>query len=214
MSMTYEDRTRRIFDFLFAQADGLLRSYKKPEHLSDNRARDEINEMVEEINKDIPSSLGDASFDMLLKEVRSAVKRRHGASGWPTIKILTAATADALKEIDRKSDDQDVEEVMLGHIVDWYQKFGNCMPACGKPSRTHQLIKRGVLTAREAKFADFPMTKEDNEIAKSEPPSKKEIDHHIRVLARLRRVDEDTARRMCQEEGHFPQLDIQHKDLI
>ncbi len=212
MSLTYEDRTRRIFDFLFDQADGLLRAYKKPDHLSDDRARAEIDEMVQEINKDIPSTVGDASFDILLRELRSAVKRRHGASGWPTIKVLTAATSDALEEIDKQSGDEDVEEVMLSHLSDWYRKQGDCMPGCGTPSRTHVLISRGVMSAREARQAGFPLTKSDNEIALSQAPSKEEIDHHIRVLARLRNVDEDTARNMCHAEGHFPASDLLHRD--
>lgn len=212
MSLTCEDRTRRIFDFLFDQANGLLRAYKKPDHLSDDRARSEIDEMVQEINKDIPSTVGDASFDILLGEIRSAVKRRHGASGWPSIKVLTAATADGLKELDQKSGEEDVEEVMLSHLSDWYRKHGDCMPGCGSPARTHALISRGVLSAREARHAGFPMTKSDNEIALSQLPTDKEIDHHIRALARLRGVDEDTARNMCHAEGHFPESDLLHKD--
>ena len=214
MSLTYEERTSRIFNFLFSQADGLLRAYKKPDHLSDDRARAEIDEMVGEINKDIPSTVGDASFDILLKALRSAVKRRHGASGWPAIKVLTAATADALDELDKHKGDEDVEELMLSRLSDWYRKFGDCMPRCGTPSRTHALISRGVMSAREARWAGFPMTQSDNDIALSQPPFEKEIEHHIRVLAKLRKVDEDTARKMCNDEGHFPQSDLLHKDLV
>ena len=66
MALKCEDREARIFKFLYNDVDGMLRQYEVPTHLSDVRVRDEINLMVGDVNREIPSSIGDASFDLLL----------------------------------------------------------------------------------------------------------------------------------------------------
>ena len=82
-AMTYEQRKRAIFEFLYRDPGGLLHRYRLPEHLSDNAIRDEVNLLVEDINGIIPSDYTDADMRLLTPEINGAIRRRHGAQGWP-----------------------------------------------------------------------------------------------------------------------------------
>ena len=95
-AMTYEQRKRAIFEFLYRDPGGLLHRYRLPEHLSDNAIRDEVNLLVEDINGIIPSDYTDADMRLLTPEINGAIRRRHGAQGWPPAKVMIAATEDAV----------------------------------------------------------------------------------------------------------------------
>ncbi|CUH60258.1 hypothetical protein [Thalassobacter stenotrophicus] len=95
-AMTYERRKRAIFEFLYRDPGGLLHRYRLPEHLSDNALRDEVNLLVEDINGIIPSDYAETDMTLLTPEINGAVRRRHGAQGWPPAKVMIAATEDAV----------------------------------------------------------------------------------------------------------------------
>lgn len=192
--MTYEERTRMIFEFLWAQKDGLLRRYQAPDYLTDDRRRDEITDMVEDINGEIPSNIGEASMGILFGKIRKALRRRHGGRSWPAIKVLLACVSDGLQEIeDVNGDAGDVEGQMVSRLADWYKRHGNCMPSSGSEMRTAALVDRGVLTAREARYAGFPMTKELGDLAKSQPRCAQEVSREARVYAKIWRCTEAEA---------------------
>lgn len=100
--MTYEQRKRAVFEFLYSKDGGLLRRYRAPEHLSDDAMRDEVNLLVEDINGLIPNETTDADLRLLFPEINAAIRRRHGAQGWPPAKIFIAATEDAVAEAAKK----------------------------------------------------------------------------------------------------------------
>lgn len=204
--MKYEQRTAKLFEFLYGPNEGLLRRYTKPEHLSEDRARGEINDMVEDINSRIPAAIGDASFDILLGKIRTEIRRRHGSRRWPTISLLLKSTDEALQQIDELSADAgDFESAMVDRLADWYRRHGDCLPNCGKPERTAALVDRGVLTARDAKLAGFPLTKSLQEAADAQPMTEKEIATHIRVSANLWRVSDVEARARLVADGQIPE---------
>lgn len=97
--MTYEARKRGIFEWLYRTPGGLLHRYRMPEHLSDDAIRDEVNLLVEDVNKLIPNEYVEADLQALLIEVNSGVRRRHGAQGWPPARVLIAATEDAVQVV-------------------------------------------------------------------------------------------------------------------
>jgi len=96
LTLTCEERERRIFDWLFSGHEALLRRYSKPERLSEDQARLEVTDMVTDINGRIPTAINDASLDTIFGAISKEVRRRHGAQHWPTVKVLLAATRDAV----------------------------------------------------------------------------------------------------------------------
>jgi len=100
--LTYEQRKRAVFEFLYSKDGGLLRRYRAPEHLSDDAMRDEVNLLVEDINGLIPNEQTESDLRLLFPKINSAIRRRHGAQGWPPAKIFIAATEDAVAEAAKK----------------------------------------------------------------------------------------------------------------
>jgi len=100
--LSYEQRTRAVFEFLYRKDGGLLRRYRAPEHLSDDAMRDEVNLLVEDINRLIPNEQTESDLRLLFQEINTAIRRRHGAQGWPPAKIFIAATEDAVAEAAKK----------------------------------------------------------------------------------------------------------------
>ena len=100
--LTYEQRKRAIFEFLYRDPGGLLHRYRLPDHLSDDAIRDEVNLLVEDINHLIPNETTDADLRLLFPEINAAIRRRHGAQGWPPAKIFIAATEDAVEAAAKK----------------------------------------------------------------------------------------------------------------
>lgn len=163
-------REQSIFNFLYASGTGLLRGYARPDHLSDEQAIREINELVSEIEREIPQIVSEDRLPHFLGLVRKAIRRRHGGRNWPTTKIFLAATGDAISEFNAKSSTTDADELMIGRLIRWYKKFGNQMPSCGSAERTRKLIERGVLTADEARRGGFDMDQKMMDAAFSEEP--------------------------------------------
>ena len=159
--MKFEDRTARISHFLTNESDGLLRFYKRPDHLADDKARIRLSDTVQQINEIIPSNFTEEKMLKFLDLLRPALQRRHGSEGWPSIKVFVASARDALKDMGKiKSPETDVERAAVGRLIEWYHKFGDCMPQCGRESRTREMIERGVLTPKEARHGGFPMDAE------------------------------------------------------
>ena len=100
--LTYDQRKRAVFEFLYSKDGGLLRRYRAPEHLSDDAMRDEVNLLVEDINGLIPNEQTESDLRLLFPKINSAIRRRHGAQGWPPAKIFIAATEDAVAEAAKK----------------------------------------------------------------------------------------------------------------
>lgn len=71
-------------------------------------------------------------------------------------------------------------------LIDWHAKFGTQMPGQGRPDRTDELIRRGVLrNEREARFKGFVLSPAAQARVKDQAPSRAEWDHHVAVMARL-----------------------------
>ncbi|WIY24245.1 hypothetical protein [Parasedimentitalea psychrophila] len=186
--MNYQARTTKIFAFFMDEHTGLLHRYTRPKHLDADQARDEINDLVEDLNSNIPDHTSEADIARLLDALRPALRCRHGSRTWPTTKVLLAALTDVLKEISTKPNNGDAEENALAMLTDWYRKFGDQMPAMGSTARTAALVDRGVMTAREARNANFMLSDDLNEFAKEQPMGHDEWTRHMEIIARLWRV--------------------------
>lgn len=100
--LTYEQRKRAIFEFLYGKDGGLLRRYRTPEYMSDDALRDEVNMLVEDINQHIPSGLIHVDFHKLLPMINAAIRQRQGSQGWPLAKVFITATEDAVAALGRQ----------------------------------------------------------------------------------------------------------------
>lgn len=207
-SLSYEQRTRAIFDFLYRKSEplGILRRYRLPEHLSDDAIRAEVNDLVEELNGSMPEALTEGRLGAILKATKDALRRRHGAAGWPPAKVFLASVADAMEAIDRKGtgDGGSAQNAMLDRMEEWFNKFGTVLPACNSQERTRALIDRGTLTARQARHAGFMMSADLLKEAKDAPMCEAERKQHVRVMARLWKVSEQEAQDRLEEEGQIP----------
>jgi hypothetical protein len=95
--MTYEQRIKAIFDWLYRSDTAVLAGYEEPNHLSDAALIAEVNMLVEEINALIPKQVTVETMPTVLVEARTCLRRRHGARTWPTSKVLQAAMTDAVQ---------------------------------------------------------------------------------------------------------------------
>lgn len=193
--MKCEDRERKIFDFLYSDQDGLLRRYTIPDYLNADRARDEINDMVSDLNGEIPANITESAFGLVLIATRKYVRRRHGGRGWPPVKIMIAAMDDALKAARTdpvaSGDDGSVLELM----EKWFARFQSQMPSSGSPARTSALIRRGMLTdEREAKFFGFDLGDEQRKYASGQTAADAEQKLNTRVLAKIWRCSIEDAK--------------------
>ena len=200
--LTFEQRKERVFAFFYAKGEGdkagILRSYTAPEHLSDDRKRDEINNLVEDLNSELPAKLSDADMSFVLSHMRKAIRRRHGARAWPNTKTVLAAMGDALEQFESSKAPKTEEELLsikVGWVIEYFKKFHRACPWWNTPEITQKLIARGVVESlREARRLGFDLTPEDRRLAMQERMSVAEFDKHVRVLARLRNVSEEEVR--------------------
>jgi hypothetical protein len=147
--LTYEQRKRAIFEFLYRAPGGLLHRYRLPEHLSDDAIRDEVNLLVEDVNRQIPEGFTDADMKLLLPEINGAIRRRHGAQGWPPAKIFIVATDDAVEAAAKK---KAAGEPAKAKSLDQYEIIAGKMRAGDPVSESYlwgreavELIARGLV---------------------------------------------------------------------
>lgn len=182
--MNFEQRTAEIFEFLYNPQAGLLRSYTAPEHLSQDRQRTEINNMVEDMNSEIPSDVNEGTLNLILERTARHVRKKHAGRSWPTIRTLCAAIKAACDE-GFSQDDQGGEDRAIDMLQEWFERTGRCFSALAREDRTEALIKRGLFNAREARFRGFPLSPDRKAEVKDQAPSKAEWSHHVATMANL-----------------------------
>lgn len=198
-SMTFEERTAEVFEFLYSPVDGLLRRFTSPEYLTADRQRTEINDMVTDINSEIPSGVEPPELRLILQKIGTHVRKKHNGRAWPTIKVLCDGVKFALRDTDVKEGTADEGQVVQ-FLKDWFEQFKGPMPSIARADRTDVMIEHNVFNAREARFWGFPLSDKAREAAKDQPPSKAEWSRHVRVMAKLRGIDERTAEAQILEE--------------
>jgi len=95
--MNYEERTRKIGSWLVK----LLKRYTPPATMDDETLREEMNLIVGDINKHIPSQFEDVDLNQTLEKIDGHVRALHGGRTWPTIKTFITGTKEAVSEYSR-----------------------------------------------------------------------------------------------------------------
>lgn len=116
--------------------------------------------------------------------------RRMKTRAWPISSEMDQA-ARGLSAGRGETDDNDnrIEAGAISRLEDWFGKFKSQMPGHGRPERTSELIRRGVLpNERAARFHGFDLSQHARETALEQPMGDDEWRHHIAVIARLRGI--------------------------
>jgi hypothetical protein len=165
-----------------------LDRYSPPVAMKDNRQaiQDEAEALLRVLLRFAPKEGYEGWVADALDRCAYGMKTR----AWPTVGDLGAACSNLRK--DRRGDSvsaDGVEAAMIDRMADWFGKFGNQLPACGRPDRTAALVARGVLRdLREARFRGFALDDRQREEALKLPPGDDEWRHHVTVMSRLKGI--------------------------
>tara|TARA_R110000803_G_scaffold90534_1_gene157982 strand:- start:20049 stop:20591 length:543 start_codon:yes stop_codon:yes gene_type:complete len=85
--MKYQDRTSTIGAWLQEE----LKRYDVPANHTHDRARLEMDSMVEDINSEIPSNVEQSSLDHILSKMSQDIRKNTRSRSWPTIYTLIKA---------------------------------------------------------------------------------------------------------------------------
>jgi hypothetical protein len=170
-----------------AGPNGLLRRYRPSTHLPEHLRAAEADDLIADLADALPRDLSPNELDALLDGTRRALRRAWGGPWWPTSTMIRAAAQQATEAAQQGCKGPDHEEAILGWLAAWWRRHGRCAPGLGTPERTARLIRMGVLTAREARAAAFPLTDQDEATARQQPPCAAELEIERRFRARLGR---------------------------
>ncbi|ARU02664.1 hypothetical protein LOKVESSMR4R_03392 [Yoonia vestfoldensis] len=170
-----------------AGPDGLLRRYRPSTHLPDRLRTAEAEDLISDLDDALPNDVAPEELDAILEGTRRALRRAWGGPWWPTSTMLRDAAQQATQAAQRSRKMPDNDEAILGWLADWWRRHGRCAPGLGTPERTARLIRMGILTARQARVAAFPLTDRDEAAARHQPPCAAEVEIERRFRARLGR---------------------------
>lgn len=183
---------------------GWLRRYRPSKHLDDDLMAAEVRDLVEDLDAALPADLSADELAAHLDGTRRALRRRWGGPWWPTSVMLVEAAQEATEAASRAGGADAGGEAALGWLASFYAAHGRPLPGVATPERTAALIRRGVLTAREARHAGFPLIDADEAAARRQPPCAAEIASAIRCRARLRGISEAAAQAELVAAGEIP----------
>ena len=92
--MTYEERTRIIGGWLQEE----LKRYDLPANHTADRARQEMDSMVEDINSEIVNVSNQSNLDHVLSKMAQDVRKNNRSRSWPTIYNFVKAAQKCSKE--------------------------------------------------------------------------------------------------------------------
>lgn len=181
--------------------------FTPPKQIADNdeHMAEEADLIVNEVARFAPGT----GFPDWWREVGTELVRRMKTRAWPMLGEVEAACR-AVNDRSGHSgpkggNSREVEAKCIDMMADWHAKFGTEMPRMGKPERTAELIRRGVLASeRDARFKRYTLSAHQERRAVEQPPTRDEWRHHVRVTARLRGISEAEAEASLRMESRTP----------
>lgn len=169
---------------------GILGRLSPPRGLAGNDAAqsEEIKSLLRALSRCAPSQGYRDWFEKFSDALASRMKTR----AWPIVSEIEAAANSLSTPQAAGADGADFYEIKaIDRMEDWFRKFGNQMPAHGKPNRTAALIRRGVLRDLEqARFLGFDLTLEQSDQARAMPMGPESKANYDRVMGNLRDIQE------------------------
>ena len=90
--MDYSERTTLIG----AWVQKTLSKYDMPGTFTKDRAREEMNNLVEDINSELPGNLKPDDFTRTFDKMNISIRKKNPGRSWPTTKIFMAAVKDSV----------------------------------------------------------------------------------------------------------------------
>lgn len=158
---------------------------------SEKALGEEMAALVKALSRCAPSQGYREWFDGFSDALSSRMKTR----AWPIVSEIEAAAAavSAMRHSGGSGPENadHYETKALDRMEDWFRKFHDQMPGHGKPARTVELIRRGVLRDLEqARFLGFDLTIEQSEQARSMPMGREAQANYDRVMSYLQDIQE------------------------
>ena len=172
---------------------GILGRLSPPRGLAgnDTAQSEEIKSLLRALSRCAPSQGYRDWFERFSDALASRMKTR----AWPIVSEIEAAAASLALTGRSSGTGADGADYFEGKAIDrmeeWFRKFGDQMPAHGKPMRTAALINRGVLRDLElARFIGFDLTLEQSEQARAMPMGPESQANYDRVMGDLRDIQD------------------------
>ena len=90
--LDYSERTRIIGEWV----QRILSQYDMPGTFTKDRARTEMNNLVEDINSELPGGLKGEDFTRTFDKMSIYIRKKNPGRSWPTIKVFMSAVKDSI----------------------------------------------------------------------------------------------------------------------
>lgn len=90
--LDYSERTRMIGEWV----QRILSQYDMPGTFTKDRARTEMNNLVEDINSELPGGLKGEDFTRTFDKMNIYIRKKNPGRSWPTIKVFMSAVKDSV----------------------------------------------------------------------------------------------------------------------
>jgi hypothetical protein len=148
--------------------------------------RAEVAAMVKTIARYAPTT----GIDLWWDRFEDNLSRRMKTHGWPIPSEIDASCREVSGQRAPGSEEA-FEQNSLRIMSEWRAKFGSQMPRMGRPDRTAELIRRGILkNERDAKYRGYDLDERQMSAAAGQEPTRDETSHHNRILGSLRSINE------------------------
>ncbi|WP_313349361.1 hypothetical protein [Paracoccus sp. (in: a-proteobacteria)] len=166
--------------------NAFLDRFSPPRQIASNpkALQDDANALLRIVLDHAPTEGWQDWFPQAIRHLESGMTTRS----WPAPGEVVRACRGALAKMPatETAANSRGEANAIQMLIDWHAKFGSQMPGLGRPDRTAELIRRGVLRdEREARFKGFVLSPETAQRVKEQPSGRAEWDHHVAVMARL-----------------------------
>lgn len=180
-----------------------LDRFTPPRSIANNAAamQQDADQMMRIVLRYAPPDGYAAWLDRVLCDLQEGMTTRS----WPAPGELAKACKAGASVGPPQGNASHIEGRLVDMMAEWHARFGTEMPRMGKPERTAELIRRGVLSCeRAAKFMGYTLSSEQARDAEKQRTSREEWRHHVRITARLRGISEAEAEAALRAEPRIP----------
>lgn len=189
--------------YLSLRFNEFLDRFAPPRGIANNPTamQQDADAMLRTVLRYAPSEGYSEWLDRVLRDLQEGMTTRS----WPAPGELAKACKAGAMAGQTDGNASHVEGRLVDMMADWHSKYRSEMPRMGKPERTAELIRRGVLSGeRAARFLGYTLSADQARLAAEQPPTREEWRHHVRVTARLRGVTEAEADAALRTESRAP----------
>jgi len=182
--------------YLQSRLSNLLKRMTPPRAFGfdENAQVSEVSQMMRVLLREAPSDNYEKWWDTFEANLLDS----HQTRAWPTINEFVNA-CQKISKVPLSNHGADGHK--YSWVLKWFERKGEAFPSINEPSITMRLIKDGHLSSeRQARFLGFALSDEAAAKARQQRPCLKEWEHHVQVMAKLRRIDYEKAEKQVLTE--------------